>query len=418
MQGIYRVLGSVACVVASLMYCGTMIAAQILGKNMPRFQLNFIRFASQFIVSAAAVAILRKPVLAFNSWIHVAAAVAAGITYSLSYLTLNLAPIYVPVGNVECVEVVTYIVITIGVAMFERKVGLLVIFCGLLSCVGVTLLLQPDFLFGNSAKLHNYLDPCPCMATDGVSGEARPEECHIQLILLRENSSFDNSEESSVSIEQIEPIYESILVTPFGLSLELYGYTLAIVAGVLFFCFTSVSQRTLLPNYHFTFVSFWLTLVGTVFNATIMLSAETLVLVRAPTCVAMVVVTALCACSSMLVVGFSLLHTPPAQYAILLTLAIVALFIAQTTVLSNIRAVHGNALEHIGVVLVLLACILEPALEIAKMNKKEKLKQDEKPGKKRAPQVDELAPLIPKTNRIQGIIIPPENPREKTKWLE
>ena len=401
--GTYRLLGCIACVVACLMYSSTMVSAQILGSLVPRFQLNFLRFFAQFLVSAFAVSLFKSSIFAFESWCHVVAMCFQGLAYTLMFLLMNLAPVYVPVGNVESIEMVTFIVIVIILDILRCDIKVVEIFCGVVSCVGIVLLLQPDFLFQSSLDSHHLMDMCPCLTSDRVHHTDKPEQCSTHFFVVNNNNNNNNN--SDVTSEELSfeslPSMESVVVEvqqeSLVLSPSVIGYSMSVAGGALFCVFSLLNQKVFLHAYHFSFIAFWVTFVGSVFSAVMMFATETFVVVVTSTCVGMVTVNAAGSSFSIILVIFSLKHTSAAQFSILSTSSIVVLFIAQMTFLSGVRAVHGNILEYTGVSLIVVACVLEPVYDL--LSTKKRNKTDDVTYDVKDDVIDERKPLLQQTSK-------------------
>ena len=91
-----------------------------------------------------------------------------------------------------------------------------------------------------------------------------------------------------------------------------------------------------------------------------MLALEVPVLVQNSACVWITVVHGAFASSSLLLNVYSMRYITAEENAILMTLTVVVLFIAQATVLTQFQPTRGNVYEYVGAVLVVLACLLDP----------------------------------------------------------
>ena len=131
-----------------------------------------------------------------------------------------------------------------------------------------------------------------------------------------------------------------------GLSDEAFGYLLTASTGVCFFIVAQITQKILLLHYNHLTLTLWYGVIGTALSALLMLALEVPVLVQNSACVWITVVHGAFASSSLLLNVYSMRYITAEENAILMTLTVVVLFIAQATVLTQFQPVRGNAYEH------------------------------------------------------------------------
>ena len=186
-----------------------------------------------------------------------------------------------------------------------------------------------------------------------------------------------------------------------GVDDEMFGYLLTVTTGISFFITVQVNEKYLLLNHNHVTITAWYGIIGTALSALVMLGLETPVLVHDTVCTWFTVLHCAFASCSMLLINYSLRYITAEENAILQTLSVVVLFVAQSTLLSRYQPSHGNMYEYIGAVLVVLACLLEPTYKLMFAATKEEAKEE--PASK-----DKL---------VVDFVVKVEEPNEKTALL-
>ena len=389
---ISRLLGYLACTMSALFYSGGVATAQLMGRIFPRFELNLFRMLSQMLMCALIALVVRQNVLTIRNYWHMTLVFVCASLYTWTVLSLNLAPLYAPVGNLESVAMAVYVWLNVSVAVLERKASVTMIIGAVVSCVGVTLLTQPDFLFDAGPTDDSFVkDPCPCVGMARYGVTSRPSQCggadgrhrNVSFIQLEVNftdgqqqhESFNESALSGygspLSPNSSGDTAREIWHLP-GLSDEAFGYLLTASTGVCFFIVAQITQKILLLHYSHVTLTVWYGVIGTALSAILMLALEVPVLVQNSACVWITVVHGTFASSSLLLNVYSMRYITAEENAILMTLTVVVLFIAQATVLTQFQPVRGNAYEYAGAVLVVLACLLDPVYKLLQTHRKVK----------------------------------------------
>ena len=354
MSQVKRLLGYVSSVVVSISYCGSVTTAQLLGQYLPRFQLNSIRLTSQLLLATSLILLFKKNVLAVKSCRHAALIVFCGVLYCLTILTMNWAAIFVPVGNMESLLIMTCIVASLFCAWLTERVAVVDIVGGVTSCVGVLLLLQPSLLFGGNSTEMPEVDPCPCFG----GSHHRSDRCLLRTLNLEVAHNISLTNTSTQSAE--EDGFKNKIWTPFEISEATFGYILSLVTGVEYVVYLELSKAHLLPQYHFSVVSFWSIGIACVMSVLAMLALETPTAIGWHSCGWTVAAHSLAGSSVLILSHVVLVLTSVAELAVLSTLGIVLLFIVQVTWLADVRESKGNVFEIVGAILVVVACLLAP----------------------------------------------------------
>ena len=155
-----RIFGYVGAFAASLFYSMSMVTSQVLGQFVPRLELNLVRFVSQLVLATVLVVALRKNVFRVASWQHGLITVVNGVVYCFMILSINVAALYAPVGNIESVGVLLFVLPATAYNMFRCRASCAVVVGAIIACVGVLLLLQPEFLFGGEDGEAASMQPC------------------------------------------------------------------------------------------------------------------------------------------------------------------------------------------------------------------------------------------------------------------
>lgn len=141
-----RVAAYIAAFASVLMAGTSMSTSQLLGGSVPSFQLVSWRFFIQTIL-VSCYALLTKHDLRLTRE-YVLPVIGCAVLQSLSSLARFTATISVAIGTVE--GLIFSVTISINVAMTvckkERSPWYLYV-CGILSCVGILFLAQPEFIF-------------------------------------------------------------------------------------------------------------------------------------------------------------------------------------------------------------------------------------------------------------------------------
>ena len=160
-----RIAAYFAALFGMLLYSVGITTSQLIGQFLPRLQLNLIRFVSQLLLCSLLVLFLRKNVFRFKTCRHAALAVISGVSYCFSLMTINLAAPYAPLGNLESLSILCFVVPAVLFNVMRCRASWAVVCGALLSFVGVLLLLQPEFIFQNSNNDLKPIAACPCVSS-------------------------------------------------------------------------------------------------------------------------------------------------------------------------------------------------------------------------------------------------------------
>ena len=171
-----------AALTSSLCYSGSVATAQLLGEILPRFEMNVVRFVSQFLLCSSVALALRRNPLHLIHRRDVISIFLGAFAYTSCVLTINLAPLYIPVGNMESVAIVLFVLLAIANAIVKRRATVAIVVAGVISSVGVAMLIQPEFIFGGSKHNNSENDPCPCLSLTSshdadLDNAVRPQQC-------------------------------------------------------------------------------------------------------------------------------------------------------------------------------------------------------------------------------------------------
>ena len=394
---ISRCIGYTAATMSALFYSGGVATAQLLGNTYPRFELNLIRLAAQMTLCLFVIIVKRQTVFTIKTHRDITLLMGGACAYTWMVLSLNLAPLYAPVGNLESVAITVYVVLTVMVSVCQRKASWAIIAAAFISCAGVVLLTQPDFLFVNKLDITFIKDPCPCADMSSTDMTSRTVRCtskfgqHVKdmhqyymnssIVVIHEYKDariYKAVPHKAVSNQtEVMPAKHGMWRLP-GMEDETFGYLLAATTGLTFFTFIQINEKVLLPSYGFLVVTFWCGVIGSALSALLMLSLETPVVTGIASCVWMTALHGVFASGSLILQNFSLCHMGADENAIILTLSVAVLFIAQATILKQYQPTHSNVYEYLGAVLVILACLVEPIYQMLTERKGKAVKEFKK----------------------------------------
>lgn len=404
---IARCLAYMAVILVSLFYCGFFISAQVLGRTIPRLELNTFRFSAQIIAALVFIIVLRKNVLVVRGTKHMCLMLIGSCCYTWAILTMNLAPLYAPVGNLDSVCTTVFILVTVLCACYRRVATCALGLAAIISCVGVVCLSQPDFLFPVHAEIWFAKDPCPCVAMQGFDDDKRIEECRIgdsvdnntaylyrrpANLTSQRNASDDQTRHSIMEKVDTTVAVDNYKSSPIpGLGGETFGYLLMASTGISFSITLQLTERYLLPHYHYSVISFWFALLGALMSLAAMLILESPRLVGGWVCNSLLLLHCMLSSCTNLLLNLSLYYVTAEENAILSTICVVCLFIAQNTFLIDVQPVKGNVYEYVGAVLIVVACLLDPVYTIARFRWNNSKKQKQTGNKNES---TETAPLL------------------------
>ena len=256
---------------------------------------------------------------------------------------------------------VTTIVLALCIAALRRRTTLADAVAGVVSCLGVLLLLQPAFIFGGISSHELPSDPCPCFGQSALRSQHCLKMDDINSSLLQTNNSND---------------YTDSPWTPFSMRETSFGYILAVVTGAEFTLFLEISKTYLLSEFHFTVVCFWVIVVALLSSIVGMLALETPLTIGLSWCTVALVGNCVTGSFVLTLSNVILDLTSVAELSVLSTLGIVMLFIVQSTFLADVRESKGNAFEVLGAILIITACLITPAWVIFKKVTSDRRKDD------------------------------------------
>ena len=311
-----------ACVITVSSTC-----CQLLEKRIPDFELNTIRSAVTWMFMV--ILVLAKRTLPKAGAYKMAIFLLHGIFASGVSLPYFIAVTLTAVTSVHCIFITSGI--TSGLIIFllavKEKITVKKVVCTILCITGVTLVVQPDFLF------------------NGIQQDLRQT-------LQPENASQNNTQTSQHGNTVMNPV------------LTILGFILPILSGI----FIS-SQTALVKKYPFigqdvVVTGFWSLMYITIVSASLMGIFEKPTLPQNWMDVLYIVGHSF---------GYVVIWTTNILAAvylsgntinIILSTTVVLMLLPQYTVLSSIHPGHRNWIEIVGVVLVLLGSSLGSVLEL------------------------------------------------------
>ena len=338
------------------------ITAQLIGKAYPVFESNVFRFIAQTAICAL-LAVPGRHSFTFRTKSDFTLLTISSLTYSSFILSMYMAALYLPLGNLDGVFFGTYILLNVITAIAKRRVSLTVILSAVLAIAGVLCIVQPDFMFPGSEALDSDVIECPCTNLSYIPKTESALERHVSRETYR--STMDNCSNmiaSSTSNQKLK--------TNQGLSGEINGYIFAITAGISFGICNQITSAYLVQHYHYAVTSFWNGIVGIIVSLILMASFETPGFNTVPLCILFLVIHCLAGSCILVCCNIAWINVPPEEFSILETLAVVLLLIAQSTFMRRFHPPHGNWEEIFGIVLVLCGCVLDPVYMLGKRLKK------------------------------------------------
>lgn len=415
-KNLARCLAYIAVISTAFFYCGFFISAQLLGHSLPRLQLNTFRFSAQIIAALVFIIVLRKNVFVVSGTKNVCLMLLGSCSYTWTVLGLNLAPLYGPVGNLESVCTTVMILVTVVCACYRRVATCALGLAAVISCAGIVCLSQPDFLFHTHSASGFVKDPCPCAAMQGYEDKQRIEECRIDdnyqnwtaplphkpNLTSHVNISADQTFEDRIDIaDGIEvDIYQSSPIP--GLRGETFGYLVMAITGITMSITLQITELYLLPKFHYSVISFWFALLGTLMSMIAMLALESPRMVSGWVCNSLLLLHCLLASCINLLLNLGLYYVTSEETAILSTICVVCLFIAQNTFLVDIQPVKGNVYEYVGAVLIVVACLLDPIYRISRSRLDSSQDKRQNGSKKVSSDFTETSPLLDRTKSISN----------------
>ena len=246
-----------------------------------------------------------------------------------------IAVTLIPASSVQCLQ--TLSVLISGIILYKiflkESISLVSVLCVGLCMCGTTLVVQPDFLFGESSQKH-----------DSIS----------QLDL---NSSLNISHFTD-SIPEVQTQGNS------NIALVTIGYVLSLVSGVMISVEAILLKKKTFIKEHLNVVVFWASLGTGIVSAVVMVGFENPVLPTSWFQLVFVMGQSVCFSVNWLTLFYAAKYISGNTINIVLSTSLVFFLVAQYTVLSSIHPGHRNWMEVVGVVLVLIGSTVKTVLEM------------------------------------------------------
>ena len=216
---------------------------QLLKRKVPDFELNTLRIGVAFVAFSFALLVTRTiPVLPRE---EIPSTIAFGAFSFLSSTCHFVAVTFVPISTVQCLHFTCGIIF--GMFLFriflEDKITIKSVLCATLCTIGVTLVIQPNFIFTKTVP-----------SADGVT------DIHDSNITIAK--SMDSHLEAAYQ-DKIHNFMFTVL-----------GYILSGTTGVIISCNLLLLKRHQYLNENKFKVLFWSFLTGTILSATAMVIFE------------------------------------------------------------------------------------------------------------------------------------------------
>ena len=340
-------LGFISMLISSL----SIACVQLLGGAIPEFELNIWRFVTQFVLAIPFV--VKSP--SHLKIPRVAALPMTGVLviYVVHNTAFYSSPAYLPVGILQAMATAVCLSVTVLLSICIKSQRAAHLYVSALVCIaGIILLIQPMFLFKNSALTRqpqsNWTSPC----------------------LIEQQDSLMDYDLNSNKTEEFDEYTGNS-------GSQAVGYVLITISGTAMgtgLFFTSAAMKHVSP----ICVTFWVGLLGTVVSVIPMLILETPTFPQRTDCILFLLAHAFGTAQSSFVYPYCMKHVVPSIFALILAMKLVFLLALQSTVLSEIKPGLGNWVEMLGGAICFLGSAIGPITQLVKEKRQmDKAKQSD-----------------------------------------
>ena len=257
-----------------------------------------------------------------------------------------------PMASVACVALTTQIITSLAVfsLFWSEPVDLVKISASAICVSGITLVLQPDFIFGKMNT--NILGLNPNLECGNCTHTVITEIPNITLDVgdMREGDGRE------------------------GWTLDSLGYILPVISGTALTLDVLVLKKRPYLTENMIQVLFWSFAMNTLVSAILMLAMEKLVVPESWYDFTLVLIHGLTYSALWPIYFYTAEHIEGNTYTLISATSVVLMLIFQYTFLSDIQPGHRNWMEVVGALLVMLGFILGSFLGLLKYYKKSNAK--------------------------------------------
>ena len=316
-----------------LMAVTSATCVQLLKRSIPDFQLNTMRIGVALV--AFSIVLVFKRSIPVISRTEILSTFVFGVLSFLSSMVYFVAVTFVPVSTAQSLHITCGIVF--GMILFAvfwtDKITTKRVFCAILCIIGVTLVIQPDFIF-----------------TKPVPATAKAQNNDVNITNLHSDYNINN-----LNGTYLEKINHPVLLA--------LGYTFSGATGLVISCNLLLLKKRPYLNENKFEVLFWSFFTGTLLSSILMVIFERPVL---PSSVIETVLVALHVTPNILMwptTMYAIQYVSGNTFNIVFSTSVVFMLILQYTLLSSILPGNRNWIEVFGVILVLIGSAMESAFE-------------------------------------------------------
>ena len=342
----------ISTIVQMLLIVTWLLTSQLIGDGYPAFGINAIRFSLQTLICISLVRLNKQSIFAIAKS-DIVFLILSSLAYPLHIIMMYLASSRLPLGNMEGTFAALYVIFNVIISTAKRRADWLQFASAMAAVIGVMCIVQPTILFGTEINETGSVDKCPCVTMSNEHRECNAIYDNTYNAFFSHNESvistnwYDASRNSNTSNATSNQDNDESSID------NTMGYIYISLAALFFGTSTQNNSSHLLTKHHFSVISFWSVMSGVVMCVVLSALFDTSSFLSFPLCIITAVL-------GIIFLNIAWKHVPPTEFAILDTLGVVILFIAQYTFMRKYHSPHGNLLEIMGALLVIFSCLLHP----------------------------------------------------------
>ena len=324
--------GYICMLIASALYVLSISTSQAVGDKASVFLANIIRFSFEVLLSIVCITIGSYSFTVAKSDIY---RFVLAALFNYTYITLlYISATLLPVGNLNGIDVGLYIACSTCFDVVRKHVSKVFIIVAGVAILGLILLTQP-WHFTESFPIS------PCEYIDN----------NYSIV-----ANYSSSNNITITIKSVESNLNPLLL----------GYILIVCSGIC----TSVADniaKSLYAKYSIFCVFLWTGLIQALVTAAILTGMAIVVpsslsLPSGPACLKFSIFFFFCLTTAHILLNVAFLYIPVSKAAIISALSTIGLYVVQRTLLKMFNPGNANAIEVLGIVLILFASVASPLI--------------------------------------------------------